>query len=57
MPELEEAFLKNDEDFLSAYGFAKPARNAMNVVVACRTGGRGTKAIHKLQDMGYGPYK
>jgi rhodanese-related sulfurtransferase len=57
VPEVEEAFLKDDEDFLAAYGFSKPAKNATNVVIGCRSGRRAVTANEKLQSLGYSSFK
>lgn len=53
VPELEEAFQKPAEDFLTKYGFTKPAPEATNVVVACRSGRRAVTAIQILEKLGY----
>lgn len=53
MPELDEAFQKGDEDFLAKYGFPKPAKDATNVVVGCRSGRRAVSAIQILEKLGY----
>jgi rhodanese-related sulfurtransferase len=54
---LDEAFLKNGEDFLTAYGFPKPEKSATNVVVACQSGRRALAAIEKLKILGYSSLK
>jgi len=54
---LDEAFLKNDEYFLAAYGFLKPDKSATNVVVACQSGRRAIAAIEKLKILGYSSFK
>lgn len=53
MPEVEEAFNKGDEDFSAKYGFSKPAKDATNVVVGCRSGRRAVSAIQILEKLGY----
>jgi len=49
--------LQDDEHFLSAYGFTKPAKNATNVVIGCRSGRRAVTANEKLQSLGYSSFK
>lgn len=53
MPDLENAFNKPAEDFLSEYGFPKPAPEATNIVVACRSGRRAVTAVQILEKLGY----
>ncbi len=53
MPEVESAFVKSDEEFLAQYGFPKPAKDATNVVIGCRSGRRAQTAIEVLEKLGY----
>lgn len=53
MPELEETFIKGDAEFLAKYGFPKPAKDASNIVVGCRSGRRAVSAIQILEKIGY----
>lgn len=53
VPELEHAFNLGDAEFLDKYGFSKPARDATNVVVGCRSGRRAVTAIGTLEKLGY----
>jgi rhodanese-related sulfurtransferase len=53
VPELEEAFTKGDEAFMTKYGFSKPAKDAANIVVGCRSGRRAVSAIQTLEKIGY----
>lgn len=51
--EIEQAFTLDENAFLSKYGFAKPARNASNVVIACRSGRRVEQAIEIFDRLGF----
>ena len=53
VPEVESAFVKTDEEFLAQYGFPKPAKDATNVVIGCRSGRRAATAIGMLEKLGY----
>ena len=53
MPELEEAFKLDEDQFAAKYNFPKPAIDATNVVVGCRSGRRAVTAIEQLQKQGY----
>lgn len=53
LPEVEHAFNLEDAEFLDKYGFSKPARDATNVVVGCRSGRRAVTAIGTLEKLGY----
>ncbi|XP_057367491.2 uncharacterized protein LOC130688528 [Daphnia carinata] len=53
LPELENAFSLGDEEFLAKYGFSKPAKDATNVVVGCKSGRRAATAIGILEKLGY----
>ena len=44
--------LKNDE-FLQKYGFEKPSKDYLNVVLTCQVGGRANFARKLLQKEGY----
>jgi rhodanese-related sulfurtransferase len=53
VPELEEAFQLDEDQFAAKYNFSKPAKDATNVVVGCRSGRRAVTAIEQLQKQGY----
>lgn len=57
VPELEEAFNKSNEEFSAKYGFPKPAKDATNVVIGCRSGKRAASAIGVLEKLGYSSLK
>ncbi len=52
-PELDQAFQLDDAAFLAKYCFPKPAKDATDVVVACKSGRRALAAINKLRAVGY----
>lgn len=53
LPELKEAFSRDEEDFASRYGFAKPSKKGSNLVLGCHSGYRALKAYKILDKMGY----
>lgn len=53
VPEVEEAFMLDAGAFLAKYGFAKPGKEARDVVVTCRSGRRAVAAIEILRSQGY----
>lgn len=53
MPEITEAFSKDDREFLDKYGFSKPAKDASNIVVGCLAGKRAAAAAEQLTQLGY----
>jgi len=53
LPEVEEAFMLDAGAFLAKYGFAKPGKEARDVVVTCRSGRRAVAAIEILRSQGY----
>ena len=50
MPEIEEAFALNDQDFQAKYRFVKPKPDSTNVVTACLAGKRAAAAADKLKE-------
>ena len=50
---IEEAFRMNDEIFKNKYGFDKPKKTDLNVVLTCKAGGRAKFARKLLQKQGY----
>ena len=52
MPEIIEAFNKNDSEFKEAYGFDKPDRT-VNLVVGCLAGKRGAAGAEQLKQIGF----
>lgn len=53
MPELGDAFAKDDKEFQESYGFAKPSKDSTNVVVGCMAGRRGLAGAELLVNLGY----
>ena len=52
LPELEEAFLLTEREFVKKYGFAKPNKKG-KIIMYCRTGGRSQTATRLLVNQGY----
>ncbi len=54
VPELEDAFKLNGDDFVLKYGFPKPSKDvSRNLVIGCRSGRRAITAFETLNKMGY----
>lgn len=53
MPEIGEAFAKEDKEFVDKYGFSKPSKDASNLVVGCLAGKRAAAAAEQLVNLGY----
>jgi len=52
VPEIIEAFNKNDSEFQEAYGFPKPEKT-INLVVGCLAGKRGAAGAEQLKQLGF----
>jgi hypothetical protein len=50
VPEIDEAFALNDQDFQAKYRFVKPKSDSTNVVTACLAGKRAAAAADKLRE-------
>jgi rhodanese-related sulfurtransferase len=52
VPEIIEAFNKNDSEFKDSYGFEKPDKT-VNLVVGCLAGKRGAAGAEQLKQIGF----